>query len=362
MNLPGQNMTQERTIVDKAAALQRKIAPELVAAVEERYAVLRQIRYAQPIGRRALATMLAASERTVRAHIDFLKGAGFIDFSPLGVSITAEGCEILSDLTDYVRALSGLSGLERELAESLGLKQVIVIRGNCDEDPTVKRELGRAAASVLGQHLGDNMIIAVSGGSMMAQVAESITFHVPTTTVVPSRGGLGERVEYQANTIAAVMANRLGGKYRLLHISDGVGEEALEVILSRDGNVRAVAQMIKQADILLTGIGEAAAMASRREFDRPTIDQLERLGAVGEALGHYCTLRGEVVYTTSSVGLHLSDLAGIGKVIGVAGGRNKAGAIVAVVAAGGQDILVTDEAAARAIQDIINNNQAQEEQ
>lgn len=346
-------MTRERSAVDKAAALQRKIAPELVATVEERYAILRHIRYAQPIGRRALATMLDASERTVRAHIDFLKAAGFIDFSPLGMSITDEGSEIMSDLTDYVRALSGLSGLEQELAESLGLKQVIIIRGNSDEDATVKRELGRAAAGVLGQHLGDNMIIAVSGGSMMAQVAESITFHVPTTTVVPSRGGLGERVEYQANTIAAVMATRLGGKYRLLHISDGVGEETLEVILARDGNVRAVAQMIKDADILLTGIGEAAAMASRREFDRPTIDQLERLGAVGEALGHYCTLKGEVAYTTSSVGLHLSDLAGIGKVIAVAGGRNKAGAIVAVVAAGGQDILVTDEAAARAIQDII---------
>lgn len=354
-------MTQEKPAVDKAAELQRKIAPELVAAIEDRYAILRHIRYAQPVGRRALAVMLAASERTVRAHIDFLKVAGFIDFSPLGMSITNAGNEILDDLSDYVRALSGLSELEQELVEGLGLEQVIIIRGNCDEDTTVKRDLGRAAAGVLGQHLGDNMIIAVSGGSMMAQVAESISFYVPTTTVVPSRGGLGERVEYQANTIAAVMATKLGGKYRMLHIPDGVGEEALEVILARDVNVRAVAQMIKQADILLTGIGEAAAMASRRGFDRPTIEQLQQLGGIGEALGHYCTLKGEIVYTTSSVGLHLNDLAGIGKVVAVASGRQKAGAIVAVIAAGGQDILVTDEAAAKAIQAIINNKHIQEE-
>lgn len=354
-------MTHERPAMDKAAELQRKIAPEMVAVIEERYSILRHVRYAQPIGRRALANMLDASERTVRAHIDFLKAAGFIDFSQLGMSITMEGSEILDDLSAYVRSLAGLSELEQELAESLGLKQVIVIRGDCDDDATVKRELGRAAAGVLGQYLGDNMIIAVSGGSMMAQLAESINFAGPTTTVVPSRGGLGEKVEYQANTIAAVMATKLGGKYRLLHIPEGVGEEALEVILARDGNVRAVAQMIKKADILLTGIGEATAMAYRRGFDPQTIEQIRRLGGVGEALGHYCSLKGEVVHTTSSVGLHLNDLAGIGKVIAVAGGRQKAAAIVAVIAAGGQDILVTDEAAARAIQDIINNNYVQEE-
>lgn len=342
--------------MERVVELHRKIAPELIEIIEDRYNILRHIRYAQPIGRRALAVALDASERVVRAQLDFLKGAGLIDFSPLGMSITGDGTALMNSLGEYVRALHGLSELERELAEHLGLKQVVIIRGDSTADLTVQRELGRAAAGLLGQYLGNNMTIAVSGGSTMAQVAESISFPAPTTTVVPARGGLGERVEYQANTIAAVMATKLGGKYRLLHIPDGVGQEALEVIIANDANVRAVAQMIKQADILLSGIGEAAAMASRRGFNQATIDDLQRMGAVGETMGHYCTLEGEVVYTTSSVGLHLNDLTGIGKAIAVAGGREKARAIVAVAAVGGQDVLVTDEAAARAIQEIINNN------
>jgi central glycolytic genes regulator len=46
-------------------------------------------------------------------------------------------------------------------------------------------------------------------------------------------------------------------------------------------------------------------------------------------------------------------LADIGLVIAVAGGQSKAEAIIAVTNAGGQDVLVTDESAAKAIQSII---------
>lgn len=341
--------------MDKLVELHRKIAPELVTVIEDRYNILRQIRFAQPIGRRALAATLVISERIARSHIDFLKAAGLISFSPLGMSITGDGNCILEDLSEYIRVMHGLSELERELAESLGLKRVLIIRGDSESDRLVQRELGRAAAGVLSQSLGNTMTIAVSGGSTMAYVAESITFQAPGTMVLPARGGLGELVEYQANTIAAVIANKLGGKYRLLHIPDGVGAEALTAILARDPNIGVISQMIKQADILLTGIGEAEPMSLRWGLDPATAEQLERRGAVGEMLGRYSTIEGEVVYTTSSVGVNLDDLMRIGKVIAVAGGRKKARAIMAVVAAGGQDVLITDEVAARAIQEIINN-------
>ncbi|WP_425058431.1 Central glycolytic genes regulator [Sporomusa carbonis] len=342
--------------MDKIIQLQRKIAPELTQIIEARYNLLRQIQHTQPVGRRALATMLNMGERVVRANVDWLKAAGLVEFSQLGMSVTFEGQTMLADLAEYIRMLHGLAALEDELAERLNLKKVIIIPGDSEADSAVKRELGRAAAGVLGQHLGDNMIVAVSGGSTMAKVAEAVNFSVPSTTVVPARGGLGEVVEYQANTIAAVMAGKLGGRYRLLHIPDGVSEETLEVILAGDANLKAVADMIKQADILVYGIGEAAEMAARRGVPQATIAEIERRGAVAEALGQYCSLSGEIVYVTSSIGLRLDDLAGIGKVIAVAGGSAKAKAILAVAGTGAQHVLVTDEAAARAIQFIINTN------
>lgn len=97
-------------------------------------------------------------------------------------------------------------------------------------------------------------------------------------------------------------------------------------------------------------------MSVRWGLDQDTAGYIDRLGAVGETLGHYCNLAGKVVYTTSSVGVHLDDLAGISKVIAVAGGRRKALAIMAVAAAVRRGVLITDEAAAKAIQEFIKNN------
>ncbi|WP_371371978.1 sugar-binding transcriptional regulator [Sporomusa aerivorans] len=342
--------------MEKIIQLQRKIAPELTQIIEARYNLLRHIQHTQPVGRRALALMLDMGERVVRAQVDWLKTAGLVEFSQLGMTVTAEGQAMLGDLAEYIRLLRGLVGLETELAERLSLRKVIIIPGDSEADSAVRRELGRATAGVLSQYLGDNMIVAVSGGSTMAKVAEAVNFTLPSTTIVPARGGLGEVVEYQANTIAAVMAGKLGGRYRLLHIPDGVSEETLEAILTGDGNLRTVAEVIKQANILVHGIGEAVEMAGRRGLSAAAIAEIERRGAVGEALGQYCALPGEIVYVTSSIGLRLDDLAGIGTVIAVAGGSAKAKAILAVAGTGGQDVLVTDEAAAKAIQLLINTN------
>ncbi|WP_237769502.1 sugar-binding transcriptional regulator [Pelosinus fermentans] len=348
------NVPKEEVMWKKAVQLQRKIAPEFIAAIEERYDILRSIQHSEPVGRRALAAMLEKGERVVRAQVEFLKNAGLVDFSQMGMTITLEGQLLLKDLSEYIKALHGLTTLEDELSEKLGLKQVIIIPGDSDSDTGVRRELGRAAANVLAQHLNKNdMIVAVSGGTIMANVAEAIHFTQPSVTVVPARGGLGEKVENQANTIAAAMATKLGGKYRMIHVPEGISEEMLGVMVANNSNILTVADMIKHADVLIHGIGQAQEMAVRRGFDEEFVSKLINSGAVGEALGHYCTVEGKNIYITSSVGLHLDDLADIGVVVAVAGGQRKAEAIVAVTNAGGQDVLITDESAAKAIQSII---------
>lgn len=340
--------------MENIVRLHRRIAPELISTVEERYNLLRHIMYLQPVGRRALASMLSAGERVVRAQVDFLKNAGLVEFSPLGMTITQDGKNILAELADYIRLLHDLTSLEQELTSKLMLRQVVIIPGNSDSDGAARKELGRAAAGVLGQQLGESQTVAVSGGSTMARMAASINLSSPQTLVIPARGGLGEQVEYQANTIAAVLAGKLGGKYRMLHIPDSVSDEAIEAILNSDANIRALVEMSVNADILVYGVGQAERMAMRRGLNPEIIAEIIKLGAVGEALGDYCTLSGEIIYSTASVGLRLNNLAGIGQKLMVAGGAKKAAAIVAVVRAGDGDILVTDEAAAREIQLILS--------
>ena len=45
----------------------------------------------------------------------------------------------------------------------------------------------------------------------MAAIAEEMPILPFNPTVVPARGGVGEVVEYQANVIASVLAERLSG-------------------------------------------------------------------------------------------------------------------------------------------------------
>ena len=329
--------------------LQQKIVPELTELLVLRYQVLRQISYEQPIGRRALAGKLDLSERILRTQVDFLKKSGLLDFSASGMTVTQEGATILGELESFVRQLQGISSLEKKLSNHLGIARVIILPGDADQEEVVKREIGRSAAQLLSKLLADGKehIVAVSGGTTTAAMAASIAGTRPNAVVVPARGGLGDNMSLQANTIATVLAQKLGARYRQLYVSDSVSADVLNSILKDDVVVRSVVEVIKKADILVHGIGCANIMARHRHLSKELCAQLDEAGAVGEAFGQYCSLEGKPVYMSNNAGLMLSDLQHIGTIIAVAGGRSKAAAILAVARVSHQDILITDEAAAR---------------
>lgn len=337
--------------MDTIINLQKKIVPELTDLLVQRYQILRQVSHEYPIGRRALAAKLGLSERVLRAQVDFLKKSGLLAFSSSGMSVTDEGNDILIELADYVRKLQDISSLEKTLEEVLGIGRVVILPGDSDQEEVVKREIGRTAARILNKLLADDKrhIVAVSGGTTMAAMAANVSGSHPNTVVVPARGGLGDNVELQANTIATVLAQKLGASYRQLYVPDSVSEDILNSILREDVGVRAVVDIIKKADILVHGVGRARVMAKHRRLNPQIIARLEADGAVGEAFGQYCALDGRQVYMTNNAGLMLQDLQHIGTIIGIAGGRSKAAAILSVIRASRQDILVTDEAAAHEI-------------
>jgi central glycolytic genes regulator len=338
--------------------LQQKIVPEMSSLAEKRYELLTYIRYHQPIGRRALATQMNLSESAVRTDIKVLKDAGLVELSGLGVTATQEGWKAVDQLREYVKILHGFLVTERYLEKELGVNMVKIVPGDSTSDGCVFKELGRAAAEVLAEVLKDKMVVAVSGGSTMASVAAAVSGYLPDTLIVPTRGGLGENVERQANSVAAVMARNLGGQYRLLHIPEGLNDEALEAIKNTDSTVSEIEELIQKADVMIHSIGRADVMAHRRTHAPKVAENICKLG-VGEALGHYFSQDGKCIYTYSTNGFRLNNLVGVGRTIAVAGGVNKAEAILAVIRAGSNDVLVIDEAAAGAIQLIIKAEKSQ---
>lgn len=343
-------LTEEQDSATKLFDLLQLVIPNLEELLDERYQILRAIYFLQPIGRRALADYLSKGERSVRNIVDSLKHQELVETTPLGITTSEAGTDTLWLLKEYLEKIKGIEKLEKRIASKYNLKEAVVVSGDADKDLTAKKEMSIAAAKILENVLKEGRVLAVSGGTTMAMIAESMKTLQPLEargiTVVPARGGLGEDVEKQANTVAAKLAKSIGGSYRLLHIPDVLEEELLKPLLT-SSYINEVIDLIKHADILLHGIGTAEEMAQRRSLQPNFQKKLQEKGAVGEAFGYYFDSDGEIVHTTPSAGLRLEDLKNIRVSIAVGGGESKAEAIKAFLKVAPIDILVTDEGVAR---------------
>lgn len=138
----------------------------------------------------------------------------------------------------------------------------------------VEKELGLATANSMKSLLKGNNIIAVNGGTTMAAVAEMLTPNIVDGEwlFVPARGGIGEDVKNQANTICSMMADRTDSKHRVLYAPDEVSKEMYKSIV-KDARINEVLQLIKSASLLIHGIGDAITMAERRSTSASDLEK-----------------------------------------------------------------------------------------
>ncbi|CAM3586326.1 MULTISPECIES: sugar-binding transcriptional regulator [Paenibacillus] len=329
--------------------IQEQLLPDLMDTFKRRYTILHQIKLSGLVGRRTLASSLSMTERVLRAETDLLKAQGLIEIETLGMRISHAGLCLLEELEPLMKDLFGLVELEEKIKKAYGLRKVVVIPGDSESSPEVKRELGRAGARTLLSFVENGDTIAVTGGSTLAEVAEQMSplaaGPLKGTWFVPARGGLGESMEIQANTIASKMAKRVGAEYRLLHVPDLLSEDAYQSLV-QDQHIQEIVDVIRRSRIIIHGIGDAMEMARRRKLDEESIRSLQQDGAIAESFGYYFSEEGAVVHKMLTLGLRLEDIMQTETIIGIAGGRSKGKAIHAVLKFGHEDILVTDEAAA----------------
>jgi len=138
------------------------------------------------------------------------------------------------------------------------------------------------------------------------------------------------------------------GDYRLLHVPDPLSEDLYQSMI-KEPSIMETLHLIKHANIVLHGIGDALTMAERRKTSVKTVQQLIEEQAVSEAFGYYFDKEGNIVHKVRTIGIHLEDLKNVNKVITVAGGKSKAQAIASYMKQGKSDVLITDEAAAEEI-------------
>lgn len=245
------------------------VAPDMLDVLQERFQILRNIYWMQPIGRRSLSETMGITERVLRTETDVLKQLNLIEPSKSGMTLTERGLEVYQGLELVMNQLLGMHQIEKEMTQYFGIQRCIVVAGDSDIQKKVLSDFGDVLTNTLNLLLpnGENTI-AVMGGTTMAMVAEnmgSLETEKRHNLFVPARGGIGEAVSVQANSISAVMANKTGGNYRALYVPEQLSRETYNSLL-QEPSIQEVLTLISHANCVVHSIGRALHMAARRKM------------------------------------------------------------------------------------------------
>lgn len=336
---------------DEIADVLKQVAPEIIEILENRFNILKVVSLMQPIGRRVLSTKVNLTERIIRKEASILKEQGLLEFSLEGMTITDAGFESIEVLSAFFRKIRGIHELEENLKKYLNVKRVIIAPMVNNDEMLTLDEIGRKAATYTKKLIDKDKRIGLTGGSTVYTVINQFKASNRVNDnlmILPARGGLGRKSDYQANTIVEKLAEKLNCPYKLLYTPDWISSEAKETLL-KEPEIKEIVSMLEKLDILLFGIARADVMAKRRQLDDDEIAGIIEKEAVAEAFGYYFDKDGNIVHEITTIGIELEKLNSVKELIAVAGGVEKAEAIAAVCKINRNLVLVTDEEVAKKI-------------
>jgi len=240
-----------------------------------------------------------------------------------------------------------------ELRRTFSLTEALVVPDH-DKEPAdhhlLNARLGLGGAQFMSTHLRPGGTLGVGWGETVSRVIASVNFgavgpvHMVTLTggvdgylqtILSSKGESG--TEPEATTATIIPTPIVASTPRLAAALKA--EPAIQQVLAQACGV----------DQAIVGVGTPAADATIVQMGYLAADDVRLLhdrGVVGDILGQFFDADGRVLdlpIHERRIGIELSDLASIPKVVGVAGGLHKAEAILGALRGGFLDVLVTNE-------------------
>ena len=238
--------------------------------------------------------------------------------------------------------------LERRLEQKLGLREVIVVEYNANENQQ-KNLLAQGAAAFLEAILEDGDEVGVSMGTSLSRMPAYITSRCENTIFVPLLGGIGEvDINVHSNNIAEALGKAFCGESMRLHAPSIVARAQTKRELLKEESIQRVLNHYEYLDIALLGIGtadERSAIAKTGYFTAHMLEEIKKSGACGDICMYVYDQRGDTDQVLSNqgiIGISIPTLKKIPYIIGIAAGEYKANAIMGAVRGGLINTLVTD--------------------
>jgi DNA-binding transcriptional regulator LsrR (DeoR family) len=245
------------------------------------------------------------------------------------------------------------SRLSAELTARLGVPAAVGLRLGGE---TSVSAAALAAARLIERVAGaGSQTIAASWGRTLAATARLVRPRSTTAVrIVDAIGHAGGEQMVPAVEVTRTLAAALGATVMHLpspaFVEPGLSREALIASPS----VAAALEIARRADVTLVSVGvagSASLLLAEGWLSLAEVDRLAAAGATGEILGHFYDGTGREIAGRGPppVGLSLDDLRASRRVIGVAGGPDKAASLAAAVAGGIVHEVVVDDDLAGAL-------------
>lgn len=240
---------------------------------------------------------------------------------------------------------------ERQVERVYGLQKVRIVPES-DNDSTQKRWLGHIAAESMVELMTDRATVAVSWGTTMQALVDSLIGQhpIPGAKIVALVGGL-HNASRGTNTYE--VAERLGQYFNAptsaLHAPVYVQDEATALGLADDPGIQEALELARTASIVIFGLGGMHERTTMSQLGYISAEQREFLrerGAVADVSCRWIDRDGRPVALPPSINpisITLDELKAIPRRLAVVGGADKHEAILAGLRGGYVTHLVTDE-------------------
>ena len=249
--------------------------------------------------------------------------------------------------------------LENEIEKRFGIKQVMVVETQTDEEHTI-RELGGAAALLVETTVRPGAVIGISSWSrsLYAMVeAMRSTDCGRGGKVVQMMGGVGNSdTDQYATRLVIKFARLIGAEPILLQAPGFAGSEHERKVLCRNSIIRQALDLHRQINFALVGIGsmEPTPLLARTGYAFSLKDrrEIQRQGAVGVICLRFYDRNGRLVQSEQDrrvIGIENETILQMERVVGVASGLIKVPAILGALRSHRIHVLITDRATAERI-------------
>jgi DNA-binding transcriptional regulator LsrR (DeoR family) len=252
-----------------------------------------------------------------------------------------------------VRDIFAPDELGRQLAQKLGLAQVVVVDApQSGVLPALALPLSRM---LLAADLRKGSVLMIGWGRTISAVIEAGLPQLPGVKVVPSTGGMQQHAQhFQSNELSRRTAEATGGVPHFIHAPYLPAVEALDFFLA-DSSVQESVALWDRIDAAVVGIGLPYGL-DRPTKGAPTHPDPDLADAAGDVVRHYFDCEGNVINWAGEgrmIAVTCQQLRATSLVIGIAVGEAKTPSIIGAARAKLVSALITDTRTAEAVLDAV---------